>query len=119
MQTAFWGDKLMFKSKTVKEVMDTWLENNYPILNVRTNYDMEEEDMVVSVIQENNEKFNWHKWWILVTWFTDHLIENSNTITPTLSKWLRPNERRKILTTLESTSSWIIVNTRRNGEYVD
>nr|XP_012228239.1 PREDICTED: aminopeptidase N-like isoform X2 [Linepithema humile] len=104
-----------FKNKTMKMVMDTWTENNYPILKVRTRTDTQ--SLVVRVSQTNSDIFNEHKWWILVTWFTDHLLTYSNRIIPALSKWLRPDGKKLTLTTLESESGWIIVNTKRCGYY--
>ncbi|XP_012228236.2 glutamyl aminopeptidase-like [Linepithema humile] len=105
-----------FKNKTIKMVMDTWTENNYPILWVRTQL-VNTRDLVVKVSQENSHKRNWHNWWILVTWFTDHLLTYSNRITPSLSKWLHSDDKIITLTTLESVDSWIIVNTKRCGYY--
>ncbi|XP_012228324.1 aminopeptidase N-like [Linepithema humile] len=105
-----------FKNKTLKVVMDTWLENNYPIINVKTFLE-DGKDILVKVTQENSHKQNWHKWWILITWFTDNLLSYSDRISPSLSKWLRPEDEIKTVTTLDSTNGWIIINTKRTGYY--
>jgi len=110
-----------FANRSVKGIMSTWMESNYPIIYVRTAFSLDGEDIVVTIRQENNERLSWHKWWILISWFTDTLISYAIRITPSLCKWLNPHDigKTKILTSLDNSNGWIILNTKQSGKYVD
>nr|XP_012228304.1 PREDICTED: LOW QUALITY PROTEIN: aminopeptidase N-like [Linepithema humile] len=98
----------------LKMAMNTWTNDNYPIVNVATNF-KENSDINVIVSQKNSNKFFKDKWWIPITWFTSKSLIHSDH-SASGETWLHPDDT-KVLTTINSANDWVIVNANRTGYY--
>lgn len=109
----------------IKEVMDTWInQNGYPEVDVRWIYN--EDNNAISLSQKciykqkSNECFNntcinntcTNKWWIPITFATRSNPNFSSTV-PTI--FLRPDEI--ISYYIPNPEDWIIVNIQQIGKY--
>ncbi|TGZ47528.1 Aminopeptidase N [Temnothorax longispinosus] len=84
----------------IKDVMDTWInQNRYPVLNVTINYETGE--VAVNVSAQLN--------WIPMTYADQSNLDFSRTMP---NNWLGPNQTSRVEI---NTRDWIIVNVQQTG----
>ncbi|XP_071561639.1 aminopeptidase N-like [Temnothorax nylanderi] len=92
----------------IKDVMDTWInQNRYPVLNVTINYETGE----VAVTQKcfrATKRIN-NKWWIPMTYADQSNFDFSRTMP---NNWLGPNQTSRVEI---NTRDWIIVNVQQTA----
>ncbi|XP_024876606.1 aminopeptidase Q-like [Temnothorax curvispinosus] len=92
----------------IKDVMDTWInQNRYPVLNVTINYKTGE----VAVTQKCfrvTECIN-NKWWIPMTYADQSNLDFSNTMP---NNWLGPDQTSRVEINIRD---WIIVNVQQTA----
>ncbi|KAG5321949.1 AMPE aminopeptidase, partial [Pseudoatta argentina] len=104
MQSALDESDVPHEDYKIKEVMDTWMnQDRYPIVNVKKNYETGEVTISQICFQKFHETIN-NKWWIPVTFATQSNPNFSNTMP---RYWLRPDQN--INFTINS-NDWIILN---------
>ncbi|XP_025415668.1 aminopeptidase N-like isoform X2 [Sipha flava] len=110
-------DRVMDKTLTVKDVMDTWiLQPGFPVVNVTRNY--EEDTLIVSqsrflLHDSKNDQFN-NFWWIPLTFTTSSKLDFSVTKP---SYWFKPEELMLITETGISSKDWVLFNINETGFY--
>ncbi|XP_011058986.1 PREDICTED: aminopeptidase N-like isoform X1 [Acromyrmex echinatior] len=111
MQSALDESDVPHEDYKIKEVMDTWMnQDRYPIVNVKKNYETGEVTISQICFQKFNETIT-NKWWIPVTFATQSNPNFSNTMP---KYWLRPDQN--ISFTINS-NDWIILNLQQTGYY--
>ncbi|KAG5329665.1 AMPQ Aminopeptidase, partial [Acromyrmex heyeri] len=111
MQSALDESDVPHEDYKIKEVMDTWMnQDRYPIVNVKKNYETGEVTISQICFQKFNETIT-NKWWIPVTFATQSNPNFSNTMP---RYWLRPDQN--ISFTINS-NDWIILNLQQTGYY--
>jgi len=111
MQSALDESNVLHEDYKIKEVMDTWMnQDRYPVVNVKKNYETGEVTISQICFQRFNETIT-NKWWIPVTFATQSNPNFSNTVP---RHWLRPDQN--ISFTINS-NDWIIVNLQQTGKY--
>jgi len=113
MQSALDESNVPHEDYRIKEVMDTWMnQNRYPVVNVEKNYETGEITISQKCFhaRETDEIIN-IVWWIPITFATQSNPNFSNTV-PSL--WLRPNQN---ISFEINSSDWIIVNLQQTGKY--
>ncbi|KYQ58025.1 Aminopeptidase N [Trachymyrmex zeteki] len=109
MQTALDESDVPHEQYKIKEVMDTWMnQNSYPEVNVIKNYTTGEVTISQKCVYEHEIN---NKWWIPITFATQSNPNFSNTVP---RYWLRPDEN---VTFITDPSDWIIVNIQQTGYY--
>jgi len=111
MQSALDESNVSHEDYRIKEVMDTWMnQNRYPVVNVEKNYETGEITISQKCFhaQETDESI---AWWIPITFATQSNPNFSNTV-PSL--WLRPNQN---ISFEIKPNDWIIVNLQQTGKY--
>ncbi|KAG5321807.1 AMPN Aminopeptidase, partial [Acromyrmex heyeri] len=109
MQTALDESDIPHEHYRIKEVMDTWTnQNSYPVVNVMKNYTTGE--ITISQKCVCGQKTN-NKWWIPITFATQSNPNFSSTVP---RYWLQPNQN---ITFKIDPNDWIIVNIQQTGKY--
>ncbi|KYN14166.1 Glutamyl aminopeptidase, partial [Trachymyrmex cornetzi] len=114
MQSALDESNIPHEDYTIKEVMDTWMnQERYPFVHVERNYETGEVTISQICVRKDNETENkTTKWWIPITFATQSNLNFSNTVP---RYWLRP-DRHNISFTI-NPNDWIIVNLQQTGYY--
>lgn len=97
---------------SIKEVMDTWIEQTgYPLVTVTRNYTTG--DVMISQAPSPfaNDKIK-RDWWISINYATRSNPDFSMT-KPML--WLRPTDKEIVIQAID-VDDWIIVNLQHVGE---
>lgn len=95
---------------TVKEVMDSWVnQNRYPVLNVTRNYETGEVAITQKCFSTVKECTNNSEWWIPITFATQSNPDFSKTVP---NHWLGPEQTSSFEI---YPSDWIIVNVQQTG----
>ncbi|XP_018406616.1 PREDICTED: aminopeptidase Q-like [Cyphomyrmex costatus] len=111
MQSALDESDVLHKDYKIKEVMDTWMnQDRYPIVNVIRNYTIGEVTISQICVQKFNETIT-NKWWIPLTYTTQSNLYFNNTVP---KHWLRPDQN---ITFLINSKDWFIVNLQHTGYY--
>ncbi|XP_024875505.1 puromycin-sensitive aminopeptidase-like protein [Temnothorax curvispinosus] len=92
----------------IKEVMDTWInQNRYPVLNVTINYETGEVAVTQKCFRATECTNN--KWWIPMTYADQSNLDFSNTMP---NNWLGPDQTSRVEI---NTRDWIIVNVQQTA----
>ncbi|KYQ58340.1 Aminopeptidase N [Trachymyrmex zeteki] len=111
MQSALDESDVPHGDYKIKEVMDTWMnQDRYPVVNVIKNYETGEVTISQICFQRFNETIT-NKWWIPVTFATQSDPNFSNTVP---KHWLRPDQN---ISFTINPNDWIIVNLQQTGYY--
>ncbi|XP_011688185.1 PREDICTED: thyrotropin-releasing hormone-degrading ectoenzyme-like [Wasmannia auropunctata] len=114
MQNALDESDIPHEDYKVKEMMDTWMnQQGYPVVNVMTNETGEvtiSQKCVQSIIV-HNKVISCNTWWIPVSFATHSNPDFSNTVP---SHWLRPDQNISLQI---NPDDWIILNLQQTGYY--
>ncbi|XP_071581119.1 aminopeptidase N-like isoform X2 [Temnothorax nylanderi] len=92
----------------IKDVMDTWInQNRYPVLNVTINYKTGEVAITQKCFHATEDINN--KWWIPMTYADQSNLDFSNTMP---NNWLGPDQTSRVEI---NTRDWIIVNVQQTA----
>ncbi|XP_050422404.1 aminopeptidase N isoform X2 [Adelges cooleyi] len=116
-------DRVLDKTFTVKDVMDTWtLQPGFPVINVTRNYDSD--SLIVSQSRfvlhdpKSNEKhdqsYSGNLWWIPLTFTTASKLDFSSTKP---AYWFKPEEFMMLTETGISSKDWVLFNINETGFY--
>ncbi|KAG5322226.1 AMPN Aminopeptidase, partial [Pseudoatta argentina] len=113
MQSALDESNVPHKDYRIKEVMDTWMnQERYPFVDVVRNYETGEVTISQTCVRQYSETSQTTKWWIPITFATQSNPDFSNTIP---RYWLRPDQHN--ISFIISPDDWIIVNLQQTGYY--
>jgi len=114
MQSALDESDVPHKDYRIKEVMDTWInQERYPFVDVVRNYETGEVTISQTCVRQYGETENKTiKWWIPITFATQSNPDFSNTVP---RYWLRPDQHNISFTI--NSSDWIILNLQQTGKY--
>ncbi|XP_018405697.1 PREDICTED: aminopeptidase Q-like [Cyphomyrmex costatus] len=113
MQSALDESDVPHEGYRIKEVMDTWInQERYPVVNVMRNYETGEVTLSQRCFRarEMGECIN-STWWIPVTYATESNPDFSNAVP---KFWLRPNQN---VSFKSDPNDWIILNVQQTGYY--
>ncbi|KAG5326559.1 AMPN Aminopeptidase, partial [Acromyrmex heyeri] len=113
MQSALDESNVPHKDYRIKEVMDTWMnQERYPFVDVVRNYETGEVTISQTCVRQYSETNQTTKWWIPITFATQSNPDFSNTVP---RYWLRPDQHN--ISFIISPDDWIIVNLQQTGYY--
>ncbi|XP_071561427.1 aminopeptidase N-like isoform X1 [Temnothorax nylanderi] len=105
---ASWVPRMRDQNFGIKEVMDTWInQDRYPVLNVTINYETNEMAITQKCFHELIPADN--KWWIPISYTDQSFPDFSNTMP---NNWLKPDETLRVQI---NTRGWIIVNLQQTA----
>ncbi|XP_077274362.1 aminopeptidase N-like isoform X4 [Temnothorax americanus] len=105
---ASWVPHMRDQNFGIKEVMDTWInQDRYPVLNVTINYETGEMYITQQCVRAT-ESIN-NKWWIPISYTDQSFLAFSNTMP---NNWLKPDETLRVQI---NTRGWIIVNLQQTA----
>ncbi|KYM94195.1 Aminopeptidase N [Cyphomyrmex costatus] len=113
MQSALNESNIPHEDYRIKEVMDTWMnQERYPFVYVTRNYETGEVTISQSCVRHHSETDQATKWWIPITFATQSNPDFSNTVP---RYWLRSDQNNISFTI--NPNDWIIVNLQQTGYY--
>ncbi|XP_018399425.1 PREDICTED: aminopeptidase N-like [Cyphomyrmex costatus] len=113
MQSALNQSDIPHEDYKIKEVMDTWInQESYPFVHVEKNYETGEVTISKICLGQFKEISCANTWWIPITFATQSNPDFSNTVP---SYWLRPDQHNISFTI--NPNDWIIVNLQLTGYY--
>ncbi|XP_018397965.1 PREDICTED: uncharacterized protein LOC108775982, partial [Cyphomyrmex costatus] len=113
MQSALNQSDIPHEDYKIKEVMDTWMnQESYPFVHVERNYETGEVTISKICVKQFEEISCANKWWIPITFATQSNPDFSNTVP---RYWLRPDQHNISFTI--DPNDWIIVNLQLTGYY--
>ncbi|XP_018392728.1 PREDICTED: aminopeptidase N [Cyphomyrmex costatus] len=114
MQSALDESDVPHEGYRIKEVMDTWMnQERYPFVHVERNYETGEVTISQSCVRQHGEtEMKTTKWWIPITFATQSNLDFSNTVP---RYWLRPDQHN--ISFIINPNDWIIVNLQLTGYY--